>query len=79
MIACVGTFAILLILYLISSFSAQIPIEFLADFLAALSLNDKVIDFAYEIFDVTHIVYFLSVAGFFVFLSVQSVNKRRWN
>ena len=31
------------------------------------------------VFDVTAIVYYLSVTGFFLFLSVQSLEKRRWS
>ena len=78
-IACVGTFAILLILYLISSLADMIPITFIANFLSGLSLQDRLLNFAYELFDVTALVYFLSIAVFFVFLSIQTVNKRRWN
>ena len=32
-----------------------------------------------RVFDVTAIVYYLSVTGFFLFLSVQSLEKRRWS
>ncbi len=78
-IACVGTFAVLLVLYLISSLSEQISITVLANFLASLSLSDRLLNFAYDLFDVGALVYFVSVAGFFVFLAIQSVNKRRWN
>ena len=78
-IACVGTFAVLLILYLISSLSSMIPIEALANLLASLSLHEKLKNFVYELFDVKALIYFISVAAFFVFLSIQSVNRRRWN
>lgn len=45
---------------------------------AYLAIFDRFYNFAYGVFDVTAIVYFLSVAVFFVFLSVQSFDRRRW-
>ncbi len=44
-----------------------------------LSVFDRFYNFAYGVFDVTAIIYFLSVTVFFVFLSVLSVEKKRWN
>ena len=44
-----------------------------------LAVFNRFYDFAYGIFDITAIVYFISVAVFFVFLSVLSVEKKRWN
>jgi len=31
------------------------------------------------VFDYTHVVYFISVIVFFLFLTVQSLEKRRYN
>jgi len=31
------------------------------------------------VFDLTAIVYYLSIIGVFLFLTVQSMEKRRWN
>ncbi len=44
-----------------------------------LSLFDRLTTFVNGVFDVTAIVYYLSVIGFFLFLSVQSMEKRRYN
>ena len=44
-----------------------------------LSLFDRFTGFVNGVFDLTAIVYYLSVAGFFLFLSVQSLEKRRYN
>ena len=44
-----------------------------------LSLFDRFTGFVNGVFDHTAIVYYLSVAGFFLFLSVQSLEKRRYN
>ena len=44
-----------------------------------LSLFERFNTFVNGIFDVTAIVYYLSVIGFFLLLSVQSMEKRRYN
>lgn len=44
-----------------------------------LSLFDRFYDFVYGIFDLSSVVYFLTVIGVFLFLSVQSLEKRRWS
>ena len=49
------------------------------DMVSYLAVFNRFYDFAYGIFDLTAIVYFISVAVFFVFLSVLSVEKKRWN
>ncbi len=78
-LACVGTFGILLILYMISDISSILPIDALATVLSSLSIRDRLQSFAYNLLDIPSLFYFLSIAGFFVFLSIQSVNKRRWH
>ena len=45
----------------------------------ALSLFDRFNTFVNGMFDMTAIVYYLSVIVFFLFLSVQSLEKRRYN
>jgi ABC-2 type transport system permease protein len=44
-----------------------------------LSLFDRFDTFVSGIFDMTGIVYYLTVIAFFLFLSVQSLEKRRYN
>ena len=44
-----------------------------------LSLYDRFYQFVDGIFDLRAIVYFLTVIGLFLFLSVQSLEKRRWS
>ena len=44
-----------------------------------LSLFERFYVFVNGIFDVSGVVYFLSVIAFFLFLSVQALEKRRWS
>ena len=47
--------------------------------MTALSLFERLDVFVNGVFDLTAVVYYLSVAVFFLFLSVQSLEKRRYN
>ncbi len=47
--------------------------------MSALSLFERLNVFVNGVFDLTAVVYYLSVAAFFLFLSVQSLEKRRYN
>ena len=73
-IAAVGTFAALLVLYLWDDL-----MEFLPDVLSRFSFSSVLYNFAYySVFDVGGVVLYLSLAGLFVFLTVQVLQKRRW-
>ena len=51
----------------------------LPNVMAALSLFERLNVFVNGVFDLTAVVFYLSVAAFFLFLSVQSLEKRRYN
>ena len=51
----------------------------LPDIMSKLSLFERFYVFVNGVFDMTGIVYYLSVIVFFLFLSVQSLEKRRYN
>lgn len=51
----------------------------LPDIMKKLSLFDRLDTFVNGVFDLTAVVYYLSVAVFFLFLTVQSLEKRRYN
>lgn len=51
----------------------------LADIFMSLSLADRFTNFANQIFDVPAVVYYISFTIVFLFLTVQSVQKRRWS
>lgn len=52
---------------------------FLPKVFKALSLFERLNTFVNGVFDLTALVYFLSVAAVFLFLAVQSLEKRRYN
>lgn len=66
----------LLALYIFSrvSFEGLFP-----KIMAQMSLFERFYSFVTGVFDLTGIVYYLTVMGIFLFLSVQSLEKRRWS
>lgn len=51
----------------------------LPNIMTKLSLFERFSSFVNGVFDMTAIVYYITVAAFFLFLSVQSLEKRRYN
>ncbi len=51
----------------------------LPDIMKKLSLFERFYTFVSGVFDLTAIVYYISVIAFFLFLAVQSLEKRRYN
>ena len=49
-----------------------------AEFINALSMNARLSDFSRGVIDLSHIVYFLSIVAIFLFLSIRSLETRRW-
>lgn len=50
-----------------------------ATMLESISVFDRFDTFVDGVFDLTVVVYDLSIIGVFLFLTVQSMEKRRWN
>lgn len=71
-----GLMGITTALYLIddTKFEGLLP-----NIMKKLSLFDRLDTFVNGVFDLTAVVYFLSVGAFFLFLTVQSLEKRRYN
>lgn len=78
-IAAVGTFAILLILNLWDDLMSFLP-SALSGVLSAFSFRRTFQNFAlYNVFDLGGVVLYLSMAALFVFLTIQTLQKRRWS
>lgn len=72
----IGLMAVCGVVYFIDSskFEGLVP-----DIMTKLSLFQRFIPFVNGVFDVTALVYDLTVIAFFLFLSVRSLEKRRYN
>lgn len=65
----------LLAAYLINSAAFEGSIQ---SVLTGIAMFDRFTNFSNGIFDITAIVYYISVAGLFVLFTTQSMEKRRW-
>ena len=68
--------AALILCYVVSSESFE---GLFPELMTQLSLFERFYVFLDGVFDVTGIVYFVTVAAVFLFMSVQSMEKRRWS
>lgn len=74
----VGIVLMLALALLYSMYPSALEQAFTA-LLSNLAIFSKMDNFFYGILDVNALVYFISAAALFVFFTVQSIEKRRWN
>lgn len=76
-VAYIVTFSVFLLLWIISwigSFSSG----FVSDLTSYLSVIEHFDDFAKGVIDTTHIIYYLSLIAFGLFMTAKSVDTERW-
>lgn len=75
--AVIGMF-VLFVIYLMDSLASNISIEFIQKAILSISFYSRYVDFTHGVFDLSSIVFFVSVAVLFNFFSVRVLDKRRW-
>jgi len=79
-VSAILTFAVMFFCNMATSISGLISASgIIKTILDAVDLYGKFSNFLQGIFDLTGVVYYLSVIGLFLFLTVQSLQKRRWS
>lgn len=68
--------AVLVILFLLKTESFD---GLIGNVLSQISITDRYQNFTYGIFDVSALVYYISVAFLFVFITIQRIKKKRFN
>ncbi len=66
-------------LYILYSFKPALLEGVFSSGLGAMAVFDRLDNFIGGMFDITSLVYYITVALLFVFFTVQSVEKRRWS
>jgi ABC-2 type transport system permease protein len=77
-IAAIGGYCVGFLLMLLDSVAVIMPENSLGGILKLMSLRTRYEYFTLGILGIDHIVYFISVSAFFVFLTVNKFEKRRW-
>ena len=80
-IAAVLSFAILFITYMMQGIESLISQtgNVVTKFLSIFDFQTRFSDMVNGVFDITSVIYFVSVIALLLFLTTQSILKRRWN
>ena len=80
-IAAIGTLAISLFIWLLDSIAMALPagFEWIGTALSSLSFMTRYNDFVSGTLNVSHILFFVSFAAVFLFLTVRALEKKRWS
>ena len=77
-VSALGTFAIILFLILSNILSTKINVEIISKILNWFSLFARFDNFIWGVIDISTLIYYITFAGLFIFLSVMSIQKKRW-
>lgn len=78
-VAAVFGILLLMVLYLLDFIAGYVKIDFLANVLNSLSFYEKYYEFTCGIFNLSSVLFFISTAVIFNFLTVRVFEKRRWS
>ncbi len=78
MAAAVASMLVLFMLYLFDSLASNVNIEFIRKIMLSFSFYSRYIEFTHGVFILTSVVFFVSAAFIFNFLTVRVLDKRRW-
>ena len=73
------SFLVLIVLYLIDQIASLINIDFIKNILMSLSFYTRYIEFTRGIFNLSSVVFYISVAFVFNFFTVRVFEKKRWS
>lgn len=77
-VSAVVSFIALIVLYLFTTIGNLIPVEFISNIFSKLSFWERYYGFTYGLFDLSNVMFFISSAIVFLFLSVRVLERRRW-
>lgn len=77
-IAAFSTMAMLVPFVFASYLNSYINNEFVRNILSALSVTSRYVSFASGVLDWPAVIYYISLSGIFLFLTVRVLEKRRW-
>ena len=78
MASAVASMLVLFVLYLFDSFASRVSNEYIQKAMTTLSFYSRYIEFTQGVFSLPSVVFFLSTAFIFNFLTVRVLDKRRW-
>ncbi len=78
-IAAVGSFVCLMMLYMIDVIASTVSVAWLQEFLYDMSFYSRYYEFTCGIFNLSSVLFYVSTAVLFNFFTVRVFEKRRWS
>ena len=78
-IAAVGSFGLILVFMYMDTFASLISVDWINNLLSQLSFMGKYRNFVDGLINISDILYFISVALVFNFLTARTLEKKRWS
>ena len=78
LVAAVASFAVSMVLWLIDSIASIVSVDGVSKVINWISFNSRYIGFTQGTFDYADMVFFLSFAAFFLFLTVRVLDRKRY-
>lgn len=78
-ISAVAGLAVGLVVYMMSTIISFIPFDWLSSVLGTVNFVNYYQNFTYGILNIADVVFFLSVMGLFIFLTIRVFEKKRWS
>lgn len=79
LVACIATIAVFLGLYLVDFSYSQVTSTWAKNLIYYFSMFRRYNDFTQGIFSFADLIFYLSVAGTFIFLTVRMLERKRWS
>ena len=78
-VSAVGSFIVIMLLYLIDAAASFINIDFISNILRSLSFYTRYYEFTCGLFNLSSVIFYISAAVIFNFLTIRIFEKRRWS
>lgn len=78
-IAAISTFGVLILLTILQGLGSAVTNPVFAAIFNFISIFERGNEFLYGVFNISTIVYYISIIAIFIFLTVRVVEKKRWS
>lgn len=78
-IAAVSSMTVMMSLYFLDTVASSVNQTWLSNVINFISVFERYTDFTAGLFSLSSVVYYLSLCGLFLFLTVRVIEKRRWS
>ncbi len=78
-VSAVGAFLLIMLLYMIDIFASSVSVDFISNILRSLSFYTRYYEFTCGIFNLSSVLFYISAAVIFNFLTIRVFEKKRWS